>query len=138
MILMNTKKTRGEEIDWLADNLKKVEKGKIIMIVAEVDGHMVGIVEVRPHLGKMSHVGSLGISIKKGYRDIGIGFDYQAGRGCFGGGDIEPLLQSVHRQWDISVLEKYQIFLSDRDHQIGGLKVLSQYRLRQIHLYARV
>ncbi len=75
MILMNPKKTREQEIDWLADNLKKLEKGNIIMIAAEVDGRMVGIVEVRPHFGKMSHVGSLGISIKKEYRDIGIGFD---------------------------------------------------------------
>jgi len=55
--------------------MKKLEKGKIIMIAAEVDGQMVGIVEVNPHFGKMSHVGSLGISVKKGYRDIGIGID---------------------------------------------------------------
>ena len=75
MILMNTKKTREQEIDWLLENMKKLEKGKIIMITAEVDGRMVGIVEIRPHFGKMSHVGSLGISIKKGYRGIGIGFD---------------------------------------------------------------
>ena len=75
MILMNTKKTREEEIDWLADNMKKLEKGKIIMVAAEVDGRMVGLCEVRPHFGKMSHVGSLGISVKKEYRDIGIGID---------------------------------------------------------------
>lgn len=75
MILVNEKKTREQEIDWISSCLSKLEKSKFIMVVAEVDGRMVGIVEVEPHFGKMKHVGSLGISVKKGYRDIGIGVD---------------------------------------------------------------
>jgi len=75
MILMNKKKTRTKEIDWLANNLKRLEKGEFIMICAEVDGRMVGICEIEPSFGKMSHTGTLGMSVKKGYRDIGIGLD---------------------------------------------------------------
>lgn len=75
MILVNKPKTREDEIEWIANSMKKLEKSEFIMIFAEVDGHMVGCVEVNPHFGKMSHIGSLGISVRKEYRDIGIGVD---------------------------------------------------------------
>jgi len=75
MILMNLKKTREQEIDWLAENLKKLEKGQHIVVVAEVDGKMIASCEITPMLGKMSHLGNLGISVKEGYREIGIGID---------------------------------------------------------------
>jgi ribosomal protein S18 acetylase RimI-like enzyme len=42
-------------------------------VVAEVDGRRVANCEVNPRPGRMSHVGSLGISVKDGYRGIGIG-----------------------------------------------------------------
>ncbi len=75
MILVKEKKTREQEIDWISSCMLKLEKSEFIMIVAEVDGKLVGVVEVNPHFGKMSHVGSLGISVMKGYRNIGIGLD---------------------------------------------------------------
>ena len=75
MIARHTKVTREQEIDWLADNLKKLEKGRHIYIVAEVDGKMVGSCGISPMFGRMSHVGALGISVKEGYRGIGIGLD---------------------------------------------------------------
>ena len=73
MIAVDTKKTREEEVDWLARKLTTLEKDKQISVVAEVDGRMVGSCEVTPRFGRMSHVGSLGISVKEGYRDIGVG-----------------------------------------------------------------
>ena len=75
MILANKEKTREQEIDWLAENLKKLEKGQHIAIVAEVDGKMVASCDINPMFGKMSHLGILGISVKDGYRGIGIGMD---------------------------------------------------------------
>ena len=39
MIAFDTKKTRGEEIEWLANNLKRLEKDQHMVVVAEVDGH---------------------------------------------------------------------------------------------------
>ncbi len=42
-------------------------------MVAEVDGKMVGSCEIERRPGRFSHVGVLGISVKDGYREIGIG-----------------------------------------------------------------
>ena len=73
MIAADKKQTRDSETDWLARNLSSLEKGVHVAVVAEVEGRMVGSCEVNPRPGRMSHVGSLGISIKDGYRDVGIG-----------------------------------------------------------------
>ena len=75
MIIMNEKKTRDQEIDWLVNVLRKLEKGEFIMVCAEVDEKLVGLCEIEPMNGKMRYTGNLGISVKKGYRDIGIGLD---------------------------------------------------------------
>ena len=73
MIVVNVKPTREQEVDWLAAGLVSLEKDKEIRVVAEVDGRMVGQCSVTPRFGRMSHVGRLGISVKEGYREIGIG-----------------------------------------------------------------
>lgn len=67
--------TREEEVEWLANCLASLEKGNIVVIVAEVDGRMVGQVFLSPRSGRLKHIGSLGISVKKGYRNIGIGYE---------------------------------------------------------------
>jgi RimJ/RimL family protein N-acetyltransferase len=72
-ITVDKKKTREEEVDWLARLLSSLEKNKQIAVVAEVNGRFIGQVEVGPRGGRSKHVGNLGISIKDGYRDIGIG-----------------------------------------------------------------
>ena len=73
MILMETRQTRDQEVDWLARALSNMEKDKEVRVVAEVDGRMVGQCEVGLGTGRKSHVGTLGISVKQGYRDVGIG-----------------------------------------------------------------
>jgi RimJ/RimL family protein N-acetyltransferase len=74
------KNTRDEEIEWLAKRLVEVEKDGIIDIVAEVNGKVIsnsevalcgGVMSLRRSV--MSHVGLLGISIRSGYRGIGLG-----------------------------------------------------------------
>jgi len=72
-IVMDTKVTREAEIDWLADYLSQVEKDEAVGIAAEVDGTFVGQVTVNRRTGHLKHVGMLGIALKAGYRDIGIG-----------------------------------------------------------------
>ena len=72
-ILKETKMTREGEIDWLARFLSRLEKGKIVGIVAEVDGRFVGQVEVSPGSERSNHLGRLGISLRDGFRDVGIG-----------------------------------------------------------------
>lgn len=71
-ITATEKKTRDEEVDWLAKLLSDVEKDRRIAIAAEVDGRFIGLVEVTPERGSSAHVGILGIAIKEGYRDVGI------------------------------------------------------------------
>jgi RimJ/RimL family protein N-acetyltransferase len=72
-IMIDTKQTRESEIDWLARLLTRVEKDETTVVVAEVDGRFVGQVEVSPRSGRSKHVGVLGIALKDGYREIGIG-----------------------------------------------------------------
>lgn len=72
-IIRNQKVTRDEEVEWLARYLTNVEKGRIIGMVAEVDGKAVGNSEVTKGSGSESHVGLLGISIARDYRNLGIG-----------------------------------------------------------------
>jgi RimJ/RimL family protein N-acetyltransferase len=72
-IMINTKQTRESEIDWLARLLTRLEKDEIAVVAAEVDGRYVGQVEVTPRSGRSRHVGVLGIALKDGYREIGIG-----------------------------------------------------------------
>jgi RimJ/RimL family protein N-acetyltransferase len=73
MILMNEKQTRDSEISWISTLLTNVEKDKVIAVVAEVNGRMVGSCEITPKRGYSSHLGTLGISLLNGYRDQGIG-----------------------------------------------------------------
>lgn len=78
MIVVDVKKTRDEEIDWLTDNLRRLEKDRHMAVVAEIDGRMVGSCEIRNRYGRMKHYATLGISLKDGYRDAGIGQEMMA------------------------------------------------------------
>lgn len=72
-IMRETPVTREEEADWLGKRLASIEKREIIGVVAEVDGKVVANSEVGKRRGSRSHVGILGIAVKRGYRRIGIG-----------------------------------------------------------------
>ncbi len=72
-IMMEKKQTMEQEVDWLARLLTRLEKDEITVVVAEVDGRFVGQVEVTPQSMRSKHVGVLGIALKEGYREIGIG-----------------------------------------------------------------
>jgi RimJ/RimL family protein N-acetyltransferase len=73
MIMMNEKQTRDSEIGWISQLLSTVERDKIVALIAEVDGRLVGSCEITPKRGYLSHLGSLGISLLDGHREIGIG-----------------------------------------------------------------
>jgi RimJ/RimL family protein N-acetyltransferase len=70
------KMTREEVADWLSTRLKDIEKGKVIDIVAEIDGKLVADSEVvrdGSFFPTFFHVGLVGIMILAGFRNIGIG-----------------------------------------------------------------
>jgi RimJ/RimL family protein N-acetyltransferase len=62
-----------DEIEWLSGALARLEKDQVLYMVAEIDGHVVASSEITPKGGYEKHVGTVGIAIKDGYRDIGVG-----------------------------------------------------------------
>ena len=67
------KASRVEEIDWLSRVLASLEKDEVFFLVAEVDGKVIASSDLRPQRGYEKHVGVIGIVIKNGFRDTGIG-----------------------------------------------------------------
>jgi len=96
-ITMDTKTTRENEVEWLSRLLTKVENDKVAVVVAEVDGRFVGQTEVTPKGGRMRHVGVLGIAIRDGYRDMGVGTELMR--------EVEPLAKKL--EIEIMTLEVF-------------------------------
>jgi RimJ/RimL family protein N-acetyltransferase len=67
------KATREEEIDWLSKALSLLEKDETFYLVGEVEGKSVAISEINKRSGCEKHVGIVGIAIRSGFRDLGIG-----------------------------------------------------------------
>jgi RimJ/RimL family protein N-acetyltransferase len=65
--------SREEEIDFLARVLSRLEKDELFFLVAEVAGKVVASSEISRRAGYEEHVGVIGIAIKSGFRDSGIG-----------------------------------------------------------------
>ena len=72
-ILVNKKLKKEDEIDYISNVLKEVELGNAVYLVAEVEGKVIGTCEIKRRKFRESHTGIYGISIRKGYRGIGIG-----------------------------------------------------------------
>jgi ribosomal protein S18 acetylase RimI-like enzyme len=68
-----TELSRAEEVEFLPKRLGEIKRGETVQFIAEVDGEVVGNAEVRRHVGRQSHVGTMGIVVKSGFRRIGIG-----------------------------------------------------------------
>lgn len=68
-----SRKTQQEEADWLNKRLIDIENDKVIGVVAEVDGRVIANSEVIVEGRSRTHVGQIGISVGRSYRDRGIG-----------------------------------------------------------------
>jgi len=72
--IANTRKvTLEQETEWLQKLLMRLEKDELFFLVAEVDKGLVASSDIYIQSGDESHVGVLGIVIRSGYRDFGIG-----------------------------------------------------------------
>jgi len=70
----DTHMTRDAEADWLASTLANFEKDKVLPVVAEVKGKVIASSSISTKgFTCEKHVGNLGILIRSGYRDRGIG-----------------------------------------------------------------
>ena len=67
------KVAREDEADWLGKKLASIEKGEEFLLVAEAEGRVIGISGLTKKKGWWSHVGEVGVMIKKAYRNAGIG-----------------------------------------------------------------
>jgi RimJ/RimL family protein N-acetyltransferase len=72
-IIVDSKFTREQEADWLGGMLAGVERNEVVYFVAEVDGRIVASCDLHRGKGSEAHVGVVGIVVKKGFRDLGIG-----------------------------------------------------------------
>ena len=63
--------TREVEEKWLIDTLEKIEQGKKIQLVAEINSRYAGNCEIRIRDKRQSHVGEIGIALAKEYREEG-------------------------------------------------------------------
>lgn len=72
-ILETEKKSLKEESDWLKNQLGAVRKRTSVFLVAEDGDLLAGSASVNLGRGRQSHIGTLGISIIKEYRGMGLG-----------------------------------------------------------------
>lgn len=67
--------TREEEAEWLKHSIEEEEKGHVRHYLTEMDHKVIGNAQLnrgRPELGQ-PHLASLGIALRPGYWDLGIG-----------------------------------------------------------------
>lgn len=72
-ILRNKKLSLKEERKWLKETLGGINKHKKVLLVAECDNKIVGTTGIDLDKGQKSHIGNFGITIRNGYRGIGLG-----------------------------------------------------------------
>jgi RimJ/RimL family protein N-acetyltransferase len=65
--------TYEEEAKYVSDCLEKIEKKKLLVLLAFFEDELIGNVNVEVQLRRKQHVGTLGILVKKAYRGDGIG-----------------------------------------------------------------
>jgi len=65
--------TLEEEVDFLADSIKKTLRGDKLHFVIEINGDFAGSCNIDRQRLRSQHVGRIGISVSKKYRDEGIG-----------------------------------------------------------------
>jgi len=73
MISMKEKKNLKEEKEWLNKELKEIKDKKRVTILAEDNNKIVGICNCWLKEERESHIGEIGISVRKEYRRIGLG-----------------------------------------------------------------
>jgi RimJ/RimL family protein N-acetyltransferase len=71
--LQGEQKTLEEEQEMLKKFIKGINEHKAVMLLAVVEGNVIGISEVMAGKGASSHEGTFGISVAEEYRGEGIG-----------------------------------------------------------------
>jgi RimJ/RimL family protein N-acetyltransferase len=72
-VIVDEKLSREQEAEWLSSVLLRLEKGQIFFLVAEMDGRVVASSDLHVGSGSEKRTGAVGIAVKDGFRDLGIG-----------------------------------------------------------------
>ena len=72
-IATTQKITKEGYVDQFKGRLALIEKGEVLRLVAEVEGKVIAGSELRKRSGHSRHAGNIGVGIRRGYRDVGIG-----------------------------------------------------------------
>jgi len=72
MIKINERQTLKSETAWLKGVLSDIRKNKKHSLLAECEGELISMVELRKGFGRQSHVASIGMGVKKNYRRLGV------------------------------------------------------------------
>jgi len=72
-ILLCQKVSLKEEISWLKNSIGDIDKKKAVFVIAEYNNRIIAVSEVSLRKGLQSHVGEFGISVRSGFRGIGLG-----------------------------------------------------------------
>jgi len=73
LINLNKKLSLTQEKKWLEEQLRQMKSHKSVYLIAETNDMVVGTTQIYLNEGRREHVGNFGITIKKGYRGIGLG-----------------------------------------------------------------
>lgn len=72
-ITVNEKMSFSKEKKWLEMMLKSVKSHKQAFLFAEYNEEVIGTTSIKLNVWRQSHIGMLGITIRNGYRGIGLG-----------------------------------------------------------------
>lgn len=65
--------SKKETDDWVKEEIKKLNSGVKIQLIATHNNHIIGQCAIQKEKGRKEHVGGFGISIDKNFREEGIG-----------------------------------------------------------------
>ncbi|MEK7659028.1 MAG: GNAT family N-acetyltransferase [Patescibacteria group bacterium] len=72
-LLMNKKAAIKEEIDFLKSKLNGIKNKTEVILVAVHNKKIVGLTDIKQGMWRRNHIGKFGISVRQGYRGIGLG-----------------------------------------------------------------
>jgi len=72
LVKINEKQTVKQETRWLEGVLRHIRENKKHALVAECDGEIISIVELRKGIWRQSHTASVALAVKKNYRRLGV------------------------------------------------------------------
>lgn len=72
-IMMNEKVSLKEEAKWLKEKIENIKRRKVVFLIAEHNSIITGTIGIDLSIWRQSHIGNLGITIKKAYRGMGLG-----------------------------------------------------------------